>query len=219
MQSLQAIKNQVFAALQTKATEAVKQWAEAHGLEVDLRTKQGWLTVASTIARIVASQVKEQAMAAAKAINEADVVELNDRICNEARALKVAVVDGTIDAYATLKQHWGPTLRFSWHCLRIVMIGVAIASLYCLRAGQQLRDFVDEFEYTGLAPHQIAWALAKPAARQGRKMFYSMGDRLQVWALNRTAEAQRFVRLRRVRDFAIQFTGAVAIAASTSVIG
>lgn len=212
MQSLQAIKNQVFAALQTKATEAVKQWGEAHGLEVDLRTKQGWLTVANTIARIAAAKVKEQAIATAKVTSETDYQALGCQI-------KVAVVDGTIDTYATLKQHWGPVLRLSWDIARLLALWTAIAAIYCLRAGQQLRAFVDEFEDTGLAPHQIAWALTKPAVQQGRKMAYSMGDRLQVWALNRTAEAQRFVRLRRVRDFAIQFAGAVVIAASTSVIG
>ncbi|HEY9643514.1 MAG TPA: hypothetical protein V6C57_23700, partial [Coleofasciculaceae cyanobacterium] len=72
---LSTIKNQVFTAIATTSTEAVKQWATQHGLDVDLRSIKGWQQVAEAIARH-AQPVVEQAIATTKAvataIHEAD---------------------------------------------------------------------------------------------------------------------------------------------------
>lgn len=219
---LSTIKSQVLATLAASTASQVKDWAERHGLNVDLRTKAGWQQVLEAIAVRLKPAVK-QAIATAKevaiAINEADIEQINDTVCNGARALKVAAVDGTLDADAILKQHWTPAIRFSWNVTKFCAIWMAIAAIYCLRAGQQFRAFVDELEYTGMGPHQIAWCLAKPLAKRARKLGYVMRDRVQVWALNRLAEVKRLARLQRVREtVAYLAVGFVSVTAA-SLIG
>lgn len=221
---LSTIKNQVFTAIATTSTEAVKQWATQHGLDVDLRTKAGWQQVAEAIARH-AQPVAEKAIAITKAvataIHEADAVAINEAVCFGARSLKVAAVDGAIEAYGILEQHWGPTLRFLWRSLKGVAIALAWAftqvklfteALDCHYQAQidsRVRGLdVAEPEPLEVFISEYVWVLALPVR-----------DRLSVWVLNRTAEVKRYARLRRTRELAIQFAGAVAIASATGLVG
>lgn len=205
------IKSQVLASLAASTASQVKDWAERHGLNVDLRTKAGWQQVLEAIA-VQLKPAVDKAIATTKQV----AVTVRDADYGQ---LKVAAVDGALDAHAILKQHWGPSLRLTWDIARLIALWTAIAAIYCLRAGQRTRAFVNEFEDTGYAPHQIAWCLARPLAKRARKLGYVMRDRLQVWALNRTAEVKRLARLRRVREAvayaAVSFVGV----ATASLIG
>ncbi|HEY9644697.1 MAG TPA: hypothetical protein V6C57_29645 [Coleofasciculaceae cyanobacterium] len=215
--TLAQVKSAVFAQIATTSTEAVKQWATQHGLDVDLRTKAGWMQVAEAIARH-AQPVVEQAIATTKAvataIHEADFEQINEAVCNEASALKVAAVDGVIEAYGILDQSWGPTLRFLWRSLKAVAIALAWAftqvklfaeALDCHYQAQidsRVRGLdVAEPEPLEVFISEYVWVLALPVR-----------DRLQVWALNRAAEVKRLARIRRTREMVLQFAGAVAIA-------
>lgn len=88
---------------------------------------------------------------------------------------------------------------------------MAIAAIYCLRAGQQFRAFIDEFEDTGLAPHQIGWVFLKPALKRVRGVVARQWSVVQERAIALSAK-------RQVRELALQFFGAVAIAAGTGLI-
>ncbi|MEP0872874.1 hypothetical protein NDA01_23950 [Trichocoleus desertorum AS-A10] len=222
LSTIAQIKSAVFAQITASTASQVKDWAERHGLNVDLRTKAGWQQVLEAIA-VQLKPAAEQAIATAKeaavAVRDADYGQLKQDVYDKALQFKVAAVDGTLDAYATLKQHWGPALRLTWDIARLVTLWTAIAAIYCLRAGQQFRAFVDELEYTGMGPHQIAWCFANPLAKRARKLGYVTRDRVQVWALNRFAEVKRLARLRRVRE-AVAY-GAVSFAgvATAGLIG
>ena len=209
------IKSQVLASLAASTASQVKDWAERHGLNVDLRTKAGWQQVLEAIA----VQLKPAAEQAIVAVRNADYGQLKQDAFDKALQLKVAAVDGALDAHAILKQHWGPSLRLAWDIARLIALWTAIAAIYCLHAGQRTRAFISEFEDTGYAPHQIAWCLAKPLAKRARKLGYVMRDRLQVWALNRVAEVKRLARLRRAREAVAYAVVSFASVATTGLIG
>ncbi|MBW4490746.1 MAG: hypothetical protein KME12_23480 [Trichocoleus desertorum ATA4-8-CV12] len=219
---LSTIKSQVLATLAASTASQVKDWAECHGLNVDLRTTAGWQQVLEAIA-VQLKPAADKAIAtvkeAAVAVHNADYEQLKQDACDKALQLKVAAVDGALDAHAILKQHWGPALRLTWDVSRLIALWTAIAAIYCLRAGQQVRTCVDELEYSGMRPHQIAWFFAKPLVKRVRKLGYVMRDRLQVWVLNKLAEVKRLARLRKVREaVAYAAVGFIGVAA-TSLIG
>lgn len=194
--TLATIKQQVLAQIATTSTAAVKQWAEAHGITADLRTVKGWQTVLDTIAQH-AAPVAEKAIATtkavAKAIHEADMVQINEAVCNEAAAIA-----------RDLKRFWLPVGKVAWYSAKIAAVWMAIAAIYCIRAGQQLRGFVNEFEYTGLAPHQIGWVFLKPALRRARATVARRWFMVQERAIALSSQ-------RRVRETAIYLaSGAIA---------
>ena len=190
---LTEIKTAVFAQIATSTTAQVKAWVEQHNLDVDLRTKEGWLTVLNAIAQLAKS--------AAQAINEADIVAINEAVCNEASAIAT-----------DLKRFWTPALRFGWHCLRLTAIGFAIAAIYCLRTGQRFRAFVSQFENKGMAPHHIAWYFAKPVLHRVRAIV------ARRWALVK----ERAIALsaqRRVREAAVGAVGGFVMFTGVGLIG
>lgn len=186
---LAQIKNQVFTAIATTSTTVVKQWAEAHGLDVDLRTKQSWLAVLTELGKVAAAAIKKVAIA----VNDFDMVEANDRICAKAAEVKEAVM---------------PALRCAWTLAKIGFWAIAWIAGQCFMAGRATRQFVSEFEDTGMGPVEIAGFLAKPLLKRAKVQW----EVLQEQAIALSAQ-------QRVRESAVGAVGGFILFTGAGLIG